>query len=404
MKRVFRLFFLPAALSVSGLAYSQKISPQAVLEQSYASRPAVKAALLNIKAAQNSKRILGAYPAVRFETGFATRPDVGGGEDLSLFVPVDVFGRTANGRSLGFTEILMAEANLRQVLLDVQTEVLQAYITLATAQRLVTTSEESLSVSERLYKATEVLVQARKVPDIQRIRAEFEVRRAAQIVVDRKALAKAAATRLQAVMGAPEPISGSVDIEAFSESMIGRIDLRETRPDLQVLRVEQQKAEIEVSAAKLLRLPTLEAQLRRSTWSATNVQYGARLQLSVPLWDDKLSVSTGRVASLRRDAVAQKLKGLTLTAAREREAAQIEFDAAAISVQAYAGLIGEAGVVLNKIQRGFELGAATLVDVLEARRTLTDVLEQGVASRQRYDIAVEEILRVQGQILVGLKS
>ena len=404
MKRIFRLLAMSSILCVSGLAFSQKISPQAVLEQSYASRPAIKAALLTIKAAQNSKRILGAYPAVRFESGIATRPDVGGGEDLSLFVPLDVFGRTANGRSLGLTEILTAEAGLRQVLLDVQTEVLQAYIALATAQRLVTTSEESLSVSERLYKATEVLVQARKVPDIQRIRAEFEVRRSTQIVVDRRALAKAAATRLQAVMGAPEPISGTVDIEAFSESMIARIDLRETRPDLQLLRVEQQRAEIEVSTAKLLRLPTLEAQLRRSTWSAANPQYGARLQLSVPIWDDKLSVSTGRVASLRRDGLVQKLKDLTLIAAREREAAQIEFDAAAISVKAYASLVEEAGTVLNKIQRGFELGAATLVDVLEARRTLTDVLEQSVASRQRFDIAVEEILRVQGQILVGLKS
>ncbi len=285
-----------------------------------------------------------------------------------------------------------------------QSETLQAYIGLASAQRLVVTAQESLAVAENLKTVTDALVQARKLPDIQRIRANFELKRTQQIVVDRQAAALASATRLQAVTGAEQPMTGSVDLASITASMIKQVDLRDTRPDISLIMAEKRRAEADIFASKQLRLPTVEAQLRRSMWSTGIEQFGARLQLSVPIWDNGSALATGRAAGFRRDEAAKRMEDLTMRAVREREAAQIEFEAARSSMNSYVGLVGEISEVMNKTQRGFELGAATLIEVLEARRTLSETLELSVAAQQRFDLAVEAILRIQGQLLVELEK
>ena len=60
--------------------------------------------------------------------------------------------------------------------------------------------------------------------------------------------------------------------------------------------------------------------------------------------------------------------------------------------------------MLNKIQRGFELGGATLLDVIDARRAYNDTQEQAVAARQRLATAGAAHLKARGEILGEMKS
>ena len=93
--------------------------------------------------------------------------------------------------------------------------------------------------------------------------------------------------------------------------------------------------------------------------------------------------------------LADRLKG----ARKDIEAARIELAAAARSVATYRKLAAGARSLLERTQRGFELGANTLTDVLDARRTVSDADDLTTNAELRRDLAIEGVLRSQGRFL-----
>lgn len=394
----FLLAVVPLQAQTVGLPGA--LSPKDAIELAFSHRAVVQSAIATLAAAKSDRRALIAYPASHVEAGTATRPDITGGEDLTLFVPLEVFGRVSAAKAQGNADLAKAKAEFKQTLLDVQADALEAYLNLAAAQRLLQTSQLTLSVAERVKKATDTLVGARALPEIQQIRTGFEVRRVRQLVVDRQAAVKTARTRLAGALGASDAPDLTVDLSALDATMIATVDVNQSRPDLVSLKADVDRAAADVRADRLLRLPTLEAQFRRSPWS-TDEQYGARIQLSIPLWDDGSAKATLDAASKKHLAAEKLLLDHVQSALKECEAAQLELDAAASSRASYADLSKEAAQLLQKVQRGYELGAATLLDVLDAQKAQTDTAEEGVAAEQRYGLAVASLIKAKGQLLAG---
>lgn len=391
-----RLSWLTAFLFV-GIAHGQGSPPldvQTSVSTAFARRSAVRAAELRLRQAGANRLVLGAALPTRLEFGRGTTPDVGGGEDLLLAQPIDVFGRAAAGAASGLATVESARAALRQTQLDVQSEVLAAYAEAQSAQALVATGRALRDLAERLYEATKARVDNGEVPPSQLLRVDLDRERARQTLAVRERSLTAARIRLAGAMGmGPESVR-EVDLADPAPIDPGL----HLRPDLQQLAADVRAAHAEVRQGRLAGLPELELQFRRAPWS-TSEQYGARLQIVMPLWDWGATKNRVRAAQAGERAAQASLVDRQIIANNEVAAAQADLDSARLAVASFAHLVADARSLRDKEQRGFELGASTLLDVLDASRALREIEEGAIDAHLRLSQAHARLLAATGTIL-----
>lgn len=374
-------------------------SPEALVHLAFSKRDAVKSAEFQVRAAKSSAASAGANPATRIETGIGSRPDVGGGEDLTLFQPFDIFRKArAAGRSASALS-KVSEANLRQTKLSVQTEVLNAYALWASALRNRKFALDQLEIVRKVEIATNARVEAKALPELQNARAALEVRRAEQVVVDREATLKTATVKLRQVVGQEIPGLDESEPEVIAQGLIYPPKPERDRPELTALAFQRQSFESDMQQARLSLLPDFELQARRTPWSTDSEQYGLRIQLVFPLWDHGAARKRADASGQQADATSLEYSDTLKRIQAEVESAQIQLVASQRSLIAYTKLLEGARDLLRRTQRGFELGANTLLDVLDAKRALDDALEQSSIAIQNADQAVGAALAAQGQIL-----
>lgn len=392
-----KAFLLSALVGLCCVSMGQ--SPEDLVQLALSKRDAVKSAESQLKAAKSSAASLGAYPTTRFETGTGTRPDVSGGEDLTLFQPLDVFGKSRAAGKSASALVKVSEANLRQTKLSVQTEVLNAYALWASASRNRKFALDQLEIVRKVEVATRARVEAKALPELQNARAVLEVRRAEQVVVDREATLQTALVKLRQVVGEELPGLGDSEPSVISQGLLSPAKAERDRPELGVLASQRLGFQSDFQQARLSRLPDLELQARRSPWSSGTEQYGLRIQLVFPLWDHGAARKRADAAGQQAEATSLEYSDTLKRVKAEVESARIQLAAIKRSLTAYAKLLEGAQDLLRRTQRGFELGANTLLDVLDAKRALDDALEQSSNALQNSDLAVGNALAAQGQIL-----
>jgi cobalt-zinc-cadmium efflux system outer membrane protein len=387
----FALLAAGAATSVSILAQS----PTDFVTRALNNRDSVKASLKLLDAAKRSASGLGASPATRLEAGSGTRPDVNGGEDLTLFQPLDVFGKARGPRASGRAGIMIAESTVRQTKIDVQSEVLAALAAWSNVSRNLQTAQSQLELAMQLERATRARVQVRALPELQMTRVSLDVQRAEQVVVDRQAAVQSSLVKLKQVVG---DSVGSIDPPSFQNIDLSSSDPDRDRPELLLLASQRNSFLADEKTAKLGQLPDFELQARRSPW-ATPEAYGIRFQFVIPLYDQGAARNKASAAHQQADATSLQYSDSKKKISAEIEAANINIVAAKKSFVAYTKLVNGVKELTDKTQRGFELGANTLMDVLDAKRALSDALEQQSNAQLSVDLAISELLRSQGQIL-----
>ena len=393
LNSILRVAILGAGILSNSRLFAQ--DPTDLVQRALKSRDSVKASLKLLDAAKRTSSGLGAPPATRIETGSGTRPDVNGGEDLTLFQPFDMFGKARAASAGGRAGVKVAESAVRQTQIDVQTEVLAAIAAWSSASRGLQTAGNQLDLTKQLERATKARVEARALPDLQMTRVSLEVQRAEQGVIDKQASVQSALVKLRQVVG--ESVD-SVSSPSLANLMIESAKPERDRPELLLLSSQRTGFLADQTSAKLSALPDFELQARRTSW-ATPEAYGIRFQLVVPLWDHGASRNKASAAQRQADASSLQYSDTQKKIAAEIESANIQLSAAKKSLAAYEKLAAGVKDLMDKTQRGFELGANTLMDVLDAKRALSDALDQRSAAQLNLDLAVAELLRSQGQIL-----
>jgi outer membrane protein TolC len=382
-------------LSISAATWAQ--SPGDFVTAALAKRKAVQSARSALQAVKYQSQALGVYPTTRLESGLASRPDVGGGEDLTLFQPFDLFGKTGASRASGRSSVQQAEASLRSQELTVQQEVLNAYSEWTSAMRGLRIAEQQLGVVQDIQRATEVRAKAQAIPEIQVERAGLEVTKYTQIVIDRKASAESALVKLNQAIG--EPIKDSQPLVEVPAPLTVAAGWENERPELRSLLALRQGAMADARTARLSRLPDFEIQARRSPWSSGSEQYGLRVQMVFPLWDHGSARAREKAANAQAESIAQNYDDVLARIRAEATSAQVLSDAADKSVVAYTSLVDGAQKLLDRTKRGYELGAATLLDVLDAQRALFDAREQLSSAQLNRDNARTSLITARGQLL-----
>ncbi len=397
--RILAAFSTLALLAIVSFASAQgTLTPLETVHRAFAGRGSIESARLHVLEAMSGRSAAGAYGATRLEAGYGTAVDIGGGANLLLGQPVDLFGRFRAARRQGDAEVATARAALRQSALDVQQEALTAYAQLASAQRLLRSAGQQLDIAQALQTATRKRVEAQALPEIQNLRADLEVERVRQLVNDRTSAVEAARVRLAGALGTAPPDGEAAD--AIDADAVPAKDLQTTRPELQTLFASVAQADADLKVARQGLLPDFEIQAGKNTLNDfDNRDYGIRLQLNVPLWDHGATRERGRAASARKSSARLLLADRLQAATRDVEASRIDLEAAKRSVTGYRKLVDGAQTLLQKTQRGFELGANTLIDVLDSRTALSDAQELLIAAQLRRDLAAEALLRAQGLLL-----
>ncbi|AIE86222.1 outer membrane efflux protein [Fimbriimonas ginsengisoli Gsoil 348] len=362
----------------------------------FRNRNSVRAAEFRVRQAIASRSALGAPLPTRLEFGAGSLPDVSGGEDLLLAQPLDIFGRSSAGRASGNAALAAARAALRQTKLDLQGEVLTAFAEAQSAQALVQTGQSIFDIADKVYAATKRRADQGDLPPAQLLRADLDRERARQTIEVRRRSLAAAVIRLAGSLGVA---ASSLDIlDSAPVPLPTAATGIETRPDLQQLQSDVANARAEIRQGRLTGLPDVELQFRRSPWS-TPEQYGARLQVVMPLWDWGASRNRVRAAQQGERAAKALLADRQAIAQSEIASAQADYDAATATLASFERLAADARTLLEKEQRGFDLGASTLLDVLDATRALRDIEEGVVNARLSLAQAATRLMTTTGTIV-----
>lgn len=389
-----------ALVQISG-AQNQPLDAQSALQLAAQNRPAVKAARLKVEQARLMARALGASPAIRLGVGYSTKSDIGAtDQDAFLSQPIELFGRTQVGRASGTALIQQAEAAYRAELLDLQTDVLGALSDAVTSVKLSTTADSILKNAERLKWAVDRKFDEGKVAEVQQTRAGIEVMRARQNSELRAAQKRSALKRLSAELASAVGEEQLISFPALAE--LSSSDISQ-RPNLLLLAADLNAAKAEISAARVSNRPEFEIQALRSPWHGQDAQFGARFQLTWPIFDSGKSRNESKAAEKRAQASEQALIDARLKGEADLAATLEELSGAKAQVESYRAILESARILVKKTQIGYDEGASTLVDVLEATRSLREVEEGSVEAEQRLANAMIAVYRAAGILAGGLK-
>lgn len=395
------LVALLALATVSlGQAQDNQMSLSRALELARANRPGVAAAQLRVNSARLMRRSLGAFPSTRILLGYSSNSTLDDtDDDLVLVQPLDFFGRTSAARAVGDASILRAEAELQQVLAEVQASVVEQFSEAAAARALAQSALQSQEIAEQLYEAMKNLVAEGRAPAVQLTRVGIELERVRLTVNQRTAEERASLERLSGLLNVP---TAQVAVLGFADIAIEIVEpalLQRQRADLLLLAAEAKSAEAEARVASLGNRPELELQGRRSSWHDRDERYGLRLQLSYPINDFGRSRNETAAARTKAEAARRTLADATGIALSELAAARLELAAAGEQIQRYQTIIESARSLVEKSRIGFAEKAITLVELLEATRALREVEEGFVETRLRQARAQARYLRASGRIL-----
>jgi len=366
-------------------------------------RPAVRAARLRIEQARFQRRSLAAPLPARLDLqATSNRGLYGNDDDVALTQPIDVFGRRTANRSMGDAQVLLAEAGLREALLEIQGDVVTRYAEAVAAGQLVSTARSQLDLAQRFFDATQKRADGGAIPPVQVKRANLEVQRAKQTLAGREAAQVAAGRRFAGALGVSTEKAAVADFPAIMFASADFAVVTKQRADLLTLAAHLSVAQANVGVGQSSFRPELEISLRGSPYSYGPGQpAGLRATLRLPVFDygrRRNELQAGRSAV---EAEGKSLADAMVRAQAEVDAVQVELSAAVAQVGSFEGLRTDTLELVRVSEVGYREGATTLIEVLEATRTLREVEEGLVESRLRVAQAQATYFRTTGTLLGG---
>lgn len=376
-------------------AGAQSLTLEEALKTAQTHRPSIQSARLEIERARSEAKAIGAYPPLTFGIGWSSAANVGAtDQDLFVSQSLDFWGRVPAAQKLGEGGIRLAETSYRQALLTTQTEVLKAYFETVAAQRLSSVADDLVSVAESLQKATSRRFEEGKVPEVQVTRSSIESDRARQAAILRKSQFEASLKRLSGVLGIAEAPT-SVKSVGLPEPQF-RLD---QRPDLAGIRSQIQIAESERLVAERSNKPEFEIAALRSPWQGQPTATGIRLQLTWRAGDHGKAKNEQRMATQKAEALNASLSDLTKKALAEIAAIDIEIKAAEKRLTSFQEIRNAAADLVEKSRRGYSEGFGTLLDVLEATRSLREIEQEMVEAQLAVNLARVAKYEVGGSLI-----
>lgn len=383
------------------IGFGQTLELDQALRLAVQNRPGIEAARKTVERARLHARSLGIQSPLTLGLGASSNTAIGGtDDDLYIAQEFDLFGKLRASRRVGEAGVEEANAQLRGALLTLQADVMSAYFEAVAAAELMQAANDLQRVADAVLAATKRRFEEGEVPEVQVTRSTIEVDRAKQGALMRRAQYQAAIKRLAGAIGQAE---GPVEVNPASTiekpntaSVVGR-------PDLLSLKAEISAAKGEMDIARASLRPELEFRASRSPWGDSAGVYGGRVQLTWPLYDHGKSRLETDAARKRAEAAQKRYQDAEGVATAELSAIETEIESARQQVNTYSEIASLARDLVSRSQLGYSEGVGTLLDVLEATRSLREVERERAEARLQLNKSLIQYYRTTGTLLEVLK-
>jgi cobalt-zinc-cadmium efflux system outer membrane protein len=320
---------------------------------------------------------------------------------IAITQPVILGGRRAAALSAASAERKARRFALESRRRDVFGEIRLAYTELLYEKEAIVLYAELLDVARQTLKIAATRFDARAAPEVEVIKSQIEVhelelglrRLERQVVSSSERLSSllgGVKVPVERVMGALPTDFPELDLERL------RAVLREGHPDLLSAQAEAEAAERRIERAKAERLPVLDIRVGYGRDAATAEDF-LQAGIGVPL--PFFNRSQGRIlearhlaAKARRDteAMANRLSA-------ELAAAHVTYMTARDEVATFRDRIVPAATrALSQAREGYQAGRASLLDLLDAQRTLARARLSLLGSQRDGSLARARLWKIVG--------
>ncbi len=303
-------------------------------------------------------------------------------------------------------------AELESTVQGVFMEVANVVVSLLQAREVASLAANNLMVTRRQLEATRARYRVGEITrtDVSQAEARLASARADQVSAD-NAVAVARA-QFQEVVGRTTP--DGLNLPAF------RIDPKKreldrwfqdakNRPDLRAARYRLQVTEMNIDLQKAGHWPTLSlTSTATRNWNERTTgrddpvdRYTLGVSLSLPLYAGGGTVSKTDQARAQRDSEKALLDRLQLQALREVEEAYLNYRSAHAITNALESAVKAAKAALDGVEREFQVGARTALDLLDAQNELFSVRTERAKSHFSVLLAQFQLLKAAGRLNLG---
>jgi len=368
---------LLACLVLSHPALAEDLSLEQAIKQALERNPTIAAGQLSAGAARESARGARALANPDLLVAPSVIGTAGSDSAVLLTQPLEINGsRTARSR-IAAREADAASCDARIVSREIVLKVKQLYWDTVRAQQVVRLNVDNVSYLEALDKAARKQLEVGKSPGSQVIKSEVELARARQELAQAQLDLENGLLELATLLGRRSHAGfTAADPLIFAEPAIDRGALvttaLERRPEVLAAAAQSEAAQGQVAAARAKLIPDIELQARKASFDSD--EGGVALAVTLPVLD------WGSVKAERRSAgMAVAARQKQLEAARNAVVLDVEQAVRAIATAARVvreyegGIMDKSARLADMAQKGYEKGATSYLEVLEAQRTLRSV-------------------------------
>ena len=323
--------------------------------------------------------------------------------NYAVYLPIETSGKLRWRTSQSKNEWLQSQADAQTTGLTVQQSVANAYIALQAANRALTDEQEAYADALKLRDLTAKQFQAGGSPETNAIRAQVALtQETANLFSAINGVRQARAT-LNNVIGqdANAPIDAAEPLDYQSVAL--KLD------DLQALaaknRPEVASAEYNrralSAAASLARSQSYPDLVLGKTLQGTN---GVELGFVLPLFDFGGIRGATQQAQKQEKAQEAAQRQIRQSVGLDVQAAYNSLNLAAQTVEAYrSGILPQSDSLLRRVTQGYQLGASTILDLIDAQATLRTVRIAYYGAIAQYRQALAQLERATGAPIAALR-
>jgi cobalt-zinc-cadmium efflux system outer membrane protein len=387
--------FLPALsfiFSAPAIAQTAAVEPTFSIEELVAlalkNNPQPTIARANLEAARRRASALKSLPnpVLQVVAGFSGS-DEARDEEIILSQPLDLFGQRKAQRRVLEAQARALEAGSTLVRRALIVEVKNAAAQLFAAQEAASLGESQMEIAQKFATAAHRRAELGDIPPVQAERAELELLRAENELANARAVRLTRRAVLNQLVGhAPEmPLrikseataAGSEQRSSAATSIFSQrpelLAALINRPDILSAQATLEAQRAQVDAIGKQRLPQIELQARRSAVFGSG-EIALRAVLTAPVFDFGSIKNEKRAAQAEVQAQEASIELLKSQAAAQVEQALVRLEQQRATAARFRdGIVPQTLELLRKTQIGFDAGASTYLEVLEAQRTLRAV-------------------------------
>ena len=356
-------------------ATAEELSLNQAVESALKNNPTIASGQFSADAAKHAARGARALSNPEISVSPSVIGDAGSDSAVLFLQPLEMNGSRRVRGEISAYQATAARFDGVVTRRDVVLRVKQTYWDVARAQELVRLNQDNLAHFETLRTGVQKQYDVGTVPGSQLLKTDVEIARARQELAQAQLEHAQAKATMNALLNRPKNQDFTLaDPLVFSDAAVDRARLQEAalanRPEIASAQAQAEASRRQVKAAQLIRAPDLAIQARRDTLKGDG-NSGVALAVTLPLIDwGSAKADRKRAESAARSQEKQLEATRTSVFLDVEQAAQLVETSSQIVREYQGGILAKSEELAQMARTGYEKGATSYLEVLEAQRTL----------------------------------